>query len=560
MAAAMALPRREALGAETQAKLQEIAVENASLAPQYTFATTLKEQRKQLKTNPLMLRFAESRKELAADKHRPLYHFTSPENHGDPNGICYWKGYYHLFYQTKPPEDPRNHWGHAISKDFIHWEDLPFAIYPGPEFNCNSGTILIEGDRAIVMYGGGDGEMVAVSEDPLLLNWEKLTGKWVTDTGRGDPCLFKNDGVYYSITGGLGQYETAPGNRLMRTNHLMRSKNLTDWEYLHAFVENDDYSLVGDDGACPYFLPIGKNGKYLLLNHSHTSGSKYLIGDYDTGRNKFVVTNGGSFNQGPVGPSGIHAPSAFSDEKGGVYCIFNVNGSKYRPSWFRRKNQELPYYWTKGSVYHKSTLGRMGTSLMTMPVHLTVDDSDNLQISPTGEYESLRGKHERITDLTLPANKEILLDKIKGNVLEMKMTLDPQKSSMIEIDVLRSPDQQEYTRILFYKNRGYRDYSMEPGTLPVTSAICLDNSRSSLYPNVYARVPETAYVSFRKDELVELHIFIDRSIVEVFVNGRQFVAEGVYPSLDESVGISIRAQGQPALLKSLDAWQMNPIF
>jgi beta-fructofuranosidase len=101
---------------------------------------------------------------------------------------------------------------------------------------------------------------------------------------------------------------------------------------------------------------------------------------------------------------------------------------------------------------------------------------------------------------------------------------------------------------------------MEPGTLPVTSAITLDNSRSSLYPNVYARVPETAYVSFKKGELVDLHIFIDRSLVEVFVNGRQFVAAGVYPSLEDSTGISIRAQGRPAILKSLDAWQMNPIF
>ncbi len=67
-------------------------------------------------------------------------------------------------------------------------------------------------------------------------------------------------------------------------------------------------------------------------------------------------------------------------------------------------------------------------------------------------------------------------------------------------------------------------------------------------------------IRVKKDELVDLHIFVDRSIVEVFVNGRPFVAERAYHSLAESVGVSIRAQGQLALLKSLSTWQMKDIF
>jgi beta-fructofuranosidase len=56
----------------------------------------------------------------------------------DPNGLCFWQGNWHLFYQTNQPEEPgRPHWGHAISTDLIHWRDLPHAIHPNPERMSN---------------------------------------------------------------------------------------------------------------------------------------------------------------------------------------------------------------------------------------------------------------------------------------------------------------------------------------------------------------------------------------------------------------------------------------
>src|SRR4051794_8429059 len=67
-----------------------------SRVPKYSFANTLKEQEEELKTNPLMLRFIKSRKQLEADKFRPIYHFVSPESTmNDPNGLCYWNGNWH---------------------------------------------------------------------------------------------------------------------------------------------------------------------------------------------------------------------------------------------------------------------------------------------------------------------------------------------------------------------------------------------------------------------------------------------------------------------------------
>lgn len=91
-----------------------------SRVPKYTFANTLQAQEVQLKTNPLILRFIESRKKMADDPYRPIYHFVSPESTlNDPNGLCFWQGRWHMFYQGYPPEDRRQHWGHVPTSGLL---------------------------------------------------------------------------------------------------------------------------------------------------------------------------------------------------------------------------------------------------------------------------------------------------------------------------------------------------------------------------------------------------------------------------------------------------------
>ncbi len=108
----------------------------------------MEEQEDQLRRNPLLQRMREARREKADDRYRPLYHYVNPEyTLNDPNGLCFWQGRWHLFYQARPPEDPRQHWGHAVSPDLIHWRDLPYAIGPGPEERCYSGTTLYAPSR-----------------------------------------------------------------------------------------------------------------------------------------------------------------------------------------------------------------------------------------------------------------------------------------------------------------------------------------------------------------------------------------------------------------------------
>ena len=533
-----------------------------SLAPHYTWADTLEEQETQLKANPLLQRMIASREAKAGDPHRPIYHYVNPENTlNDPNGLCFWQGRWHLFYQGYPPEDPRVHWGHAISDDLIHWRDLPYAIYPDPEECCFSGSTFVEEDRVIAMYHGTQvGNMVAVSSDPLLLNWDKVTGQAVIPTPPQDgtpqeytvfdPCIWKKGDYYYSLSAGM--LPDGPGGKRIAADFLFRSKDLATWEYLHPFTEDDRFTLVGDDGACPYFWPIGD--KWILPFFSHMSGGQYLLGDYDMERDKFVVTSAGLFNFGASTPSGVHAPSATPDGEGGVIIIHNMNPGYPSEGW----NQ-----------------------IMSLPRRVTLGEyEDELRIEPAGDVESLRGEHTSLGETVLPANEELVLKGVSGNAMELVLEIDAKESPMVELNVLRSPNREEYTRISFFKDRGFRMHRDLPKSgallasgapavpkfgaprkVPVMqSIVSLDTSYSSTLPGALSRPPETAPIVLEDDEPLRLRVFVDKSIVEMFVNDQQCVAARVYPGRDDSVGVSLRAQGSDAVLKSLDAWQMSNIY
>ena len=88
----------------------------------------------------------------------------------------------------------------------------------------------------------------------------------------------------------------------------------------------------------------------------------------------------------------------------------------------------------------------------------------------------------------------------------------------------------------------------------------IDSSYSSTLPAVNFRAPEVAPVHIADDEPLNLRIFVDRSVVEVFANGKQCVAVRVYPGLEDSVGVSLRSQGKLSTLRRLDVWQMANIY
>jgi beta-fructofuranosidase len=517
-----------------------------SKTPQYYFAKTLKEQEAQLKDNPLMLRFAKSRLKLAADPYRPQFHFVSPENMlNDPNGLCFWQGRWHLFYQAYPADefpDPkdikkrRQHWGHAVSDDLVHWRDLPYAIYPGVEKMCFSGSTVVEDDRVVASYPGiGAGQMIAISKDPLLLNWDK---HGPVNSGSGDSDIWKEGGTYYSLLGDthkynpdssglpLSFYSNTYSHALWPKWTLWTSKDLFDWKPAGDLLYgNTPFTAKYDDGACPNFQSIGD--KHILLWFSHSNGGQYFLGDYDRKKHRFRPYDHGRFNHGRVAPGGVHAPSAASDGRGGVINILNINDGKQSDDW---------------------------DQIMSLPQQLTLNENKSLHIEPVAAITKLRGAHQHIGETVLPANREIILNTINGNTMELNVEIDPKLSQWVQLNVLRSPKAEEQTSITFYNFDRKLTYWYD-----TEAEIVLDGSRSSTLGDVWVRPPERTTIS-RGNEMLKLRVFIYRSVVEVFVNGLKYLAMRIYPGRNDSVGVSLMAHGQEAVLKNLDAWQMNSIW
>ena len=133
----------------------------------------------------------------------------------------------------------------------------------------------------------------------------------------------------------------------------------------------------------------------------------------------------------------------------------------------------------------------------------------------------------------------------------------------LELRVLRSPDCREYTSIRFYRNRSWMNWYQYVAQAPhwanaSESVVEIDLSASTLSPDVPIHPAESQRVFLEPDQPIDLHIFVDKSVVEVFANGQKCIAVRTYPSLEESTGVSIIARGTPVEI-SYDAWRMNRI-
>ncbi len=212
------------------------------------------------------------------------YHFRPKRGWiNDPNGLAYYKGYYHVFFQHAPdyevPWKQPMHWGHARTKDFLTWEELPIAICPDAPYDkdgCWSGTAIVKDDRLYLFYAsirkGDGGELVstvsaAYSDDGIVFNkcdGNPLIAHYPSDGGPDfrDPAVCKIGDEYYCVM--------ATGNRETETGRLLlyKSGDLLDWDYVGILKEwqgceyTECPSLVADkDGyllgasVCPLKSP-----------------------------------------------------------------------------------------------------------------------------------------------------------------------------------------------------------------------------------------------------------------------------------------------------------------
>ena len=498
-----------------------------------TYPGTLEQQVKVLETDEDLQRFRESRERLAADLYRPLYHFSPPENvMNDPNGLCHWQGRYHLFYQFVPEGRDRVQWGHTVSEDLVRWRDLLPALYPDKEGSCYSGQTLVEPDRVIAIYHGTDsGNSIATASDPLLLNWTKHPDNPVIpivpvdENGSPyrvfDPCIWKEQDGYYALS---GVYEDGVfGLDCRNVDHLFRSKDLAEWEHLGPLIADGFHTEPGEDGAVPNFWPIG-NGKHMLLFFSHKRAGQYYVGDYDRTAHRLIPDYHGRMNYGPISVGSLHAPSATIDHKGRFLAFFNVKEGKVREGW---------------------------DDVMTVPRCFSLDTDNSLRIEPAAEVESLRFDERRVEPIDVPANGEVVLEDIRGKAMEIEAVIDPGAAREVGLCVLRSPEGTERTRISLFHGG-----DMRLGL----SALQIDVSAASLRSDVFARTPEVGPLRHEDGEPLCLRVFVDRSIVEVFANGRQCLTLRAYPEREDSNGVSVFARGGAARLLSLSAWQMRSVW
>ena len=495
--------------------------------------SNLGEQLQRLESNDQVKRWRASRERLAADKHRPTYHFSPPENFmNDPNGICQWQGLYHLFYQFRADGEDRVHWGHTVSEDLVRWKDLPIALYPDQERDCFSGQTLVEDDRVIAIYHGTQaGNAVATASDPLLIDWQKHPGNPVIpiipvdDDGSPyrvfDPCIWKDDDGYYAVSGVFKNGERSID--AVGVDHLFRSSDLTDWEYIGELLAGDYNTEPGEDYAVPNFWPIG-NGKHMLLFFSHKRGGQYFVGDYDDRKHRFSPDYHGRLNNGPLAIGSLHAPSATIDDSGRFVAIFNVKESRDPQGW---------------------------SDIMTLPTQLSLRNDNSLVITPVKEVDTLRGKQSSSSDSQVSAGEELVLSEISGNAIELNLTIEPGNAHEMGLRVLRSPDGQESTRISFFP-QGHPRFG--------TALLQIDGTASSTRTDLIPRPPETGPLDLKVGQPVELRIFVDRSIVEVFANERHCLTLRAYPDRADSIGVSLFSRGGTTNFTGIKSWQMDSIW
>ena len=470
------------------------------------------------------------RQQMTADPYRPLYHFSPPANYlGDPNGTIFWKGKYHLFYQYNPDgaydNSKRMHWGHAVSADLIHWTDLPIALTPTPDgpdrSGCwSGGAVNNNGVPTLIYYGHPEGNCIAASDDNLI-TWEKHPANPVIpyppegDSWRPfDPCAWREGDMWYSLSGGKleGVGDTA---------FLCQSKNLIHWEYMHPFYISKLDKAPESDCAVPDFFPLGD--RWMLLFASHERGVQYYLGAY--ANHRFYPEHHGRMNFGEFGVESGHLCAGFT--------------------LLDRTNRRIFFGWIPEGRREMVQRASGWAGIMSLPRLLSLSDAGTLEIAPAPELAILRRNHRRLTNLPISSDIPIPLEGVHGDCLEILATFERGDAAALGIKVCCSIDEDEQT-FIFYDQRD--------------KSLALDADRSSVNSDVVNRGVQRGPLELAASEPLTLHIFVDRSVVEVFANNRQCLTKRIYPARRDSRGVQLFAQGGSAKLKSVDVWDMAAIW
>lgn len=484
----------------------------------------------------------ELREIISADTARPSYHLACPEGNGypfDPNCAFCAGGRIHLMFLYSP-EGVGYSYGHLSSADLLHWRRHPDAIVPDEkERGIYSGGAFVDRDGTAIaaywaiekekLHDGKNGIHIAISRDAEngYDTWVKDPENAVKADGAGffhltdesgnvrhvacaDPSNIWKKGDYYYLQAGnlpvLDYYGRNGGDPYYRGDYteLFRSRDLRHWEYLHKFYEDrpgDDPTDDSEDDMCPVFLPLPSSREggaptdhYLQLFISHNRGCQYYIGNYDTENDRFLpVLHGRMSWKDPA----FFAPEAVTLPDGRVVMWAWIND--------RRQNEVERFGWS--GVYG-------------VPRTLWYASDGTLGISPLCELEKLR-------------ERPIPLSACRSDCCEIRVSYRP---SEVSLNVLESDDRSEYVTV---------SYSAARGELSLDTSHCGSEGR---------RIREVAPLVLREGESLDLTVFVDRSVVEVFANDRQAISRRAFRDRN---GKNIRFLSGDLIEESLEIWEMD---
>jgi fructan beta-fructosidase len=478
--------------------------------------------------------------------HRPQFHFSPEINWtNDPNGLVHFDGEYHLFYQYNPLGNSWGHmsWGHAVSKDLVHWEHLPISLAEEDGIMIFSGCALVDwkntcglgrGDLPplIAVYTGHGRDLqtqnLAYSHDRGR-TWTKYADNPVLDIGERD---FRDPKVFWHEH--TQKWVMVVALAAQKKVQFYGSQDLKAWEFL------SDFGPAGvkdkPNWECPdlFELPIeGEPGQTRWVLEADMgdgaiaggSGGEYFVGEFDGTRFRSDypldeirwVDFGRDF----------YAPVSWSD-------VPESDGRRIWIGWMNNwQSHMLPTHPWRGAQSVPRVL-----SLRRTPVGL------RLVQRPIVELEKLRGQHARLENLPLSEGEVDLAEQdIAGEMMEIVAEWDLGAATEFGVKVRQGGD--EVTVV------GY-DVGQQ--------SLFVDRRQSGLVGFHPAFPGKHSGPLQPKDGRIRIQILVDTSSIEVFGNdGHTVITNRIFPSR-LSQGVSLYCHGGEARVVSLDAWKLQSIW
>ncbi|MFX0069609.1 MAG: glycoside hydrolase family 32 protein [Candidatus Hermodarchaeota archaeon] len=445
--------------------------------------------------------------------YRPKYHFLAPANWmNDPNGPIFYKGEYHLFYQHNPYDDNWGHihWGHAKSKDLVHWKHLPIALVPSTksgEEHCFSGSCVNNDGIPSILYTSigpnkrpetGAEQWLALSEDDMM-SWRKYSSNPImTLKIHGnldvrewrDPYVWREDDHWYMVLGGH-IHNSEKGVVL-----LYKSSDLIHWTYLNPLCEGKNVDKkTRRNWECPNFFPLGN--KYILIVSPHNK-VVYSVGSYEN--YKFTPEEWNYLDHGYV----FYAPMTMLDSK----------------------KRRLMWAWIRDG-------GEGGwNGCLTLPRVLTLGADNKLRFKPAPELQILRKECTHMEDIILSEEVSNLFNNIQTNSLEILLELE------------------------FIDAKSFKLQFFQPDENKKVDTIGIDIKKGKFWAG-----KEKGKIDFLNHEKrFLLHIFIDRSVIEVFLNYRECLTSRMYYSSETAKNLIFFIAEGKIKINYLDIWKIESIW